>query len=811
MTSMNRLSLLCALLGAGIVWGCGGSNKGVEGGPAGGIDGGNPVTGTGGVVGGGGTPAVGGGGNVGAGGTAGVTMALPTGGIVAAGGGPGGALGTGGTTIPACGQAGMNCCDGNTCNGGGCCVSGICLSTGGSCIGLGGGICNNGSCGSCGGPGQPCCGSNPAVGVCTAPNTACNNGSCSTCGELGSLCCPGASGGAAKCNSSNAICTGNVCLACGTPGSQCCPGNRCASPGCCYDNVCASEGAACGSGGGTCQAGRCSGCGGADQPCCTASQCYDGLLCKTGSCTPCGGMGQTCCPASAATSTCQSGSACTSDGVCARCGSLGDICCSGNTCGDGCCVGGRCMASTACLGTPDGGQPDAPLSGNDGNPGTGGGGGVAGTGGMTGTGGVVGTGGTTAPWTAPAGCGDGVVTSPERCDDGNTIPFDGCSSDCQVEPKCTGSGPCTSTCGDGIVVGEDCDDGNNADGDGCSSGCKVEAGFVCEQPALGDRILVPVVYRDFKFHNPSDFESLVTGSSKAAPGMVNLDLDSDGKPVYANLPEPPGSVHVASTATFATWYRNTDTVNHATPTKMTLWDNHNGAYVNRWGAGGEQWPVTQTAFFCGTSGSESVDGDGNTIPCTYKYSTGNYTDCEKMAALGYTRLTCILYNGTYQASFALAYVDGNPLFFPVDGDAFSASDRTYAQIPSDPKGMYDASGTWPHDTDASGKDVLHNFSFTSEFRYWFKYEAGMSYTLDIAGDDDVWAFVNKRLAVDLGGIHTPVPGSVTLNDTTAASYGLEPGNVYEVAVFQAERQSTSSTFKITLAGFNLAPSQCRRQ
>jgi hypothetical protein len=32
--------------------------------------------------------------------------------------------------------------------------------------------------------------------------------------------------------------------------------------------------------------------------------------------------------------------------------------------------------------------------------------------------------------------------------------------------------------------------------------------------------------------------------------------------------------------------------------------------------------------------------------------------------------------------------------------------------------------------------------------------------------------------------------------------------VYEVAVFQAERQSTSSTFKLTLAGFNTAPSQC---
>ena len=64
------------------------------------------------------------------------------------------------------------------------------------------------------------------------------------------------------------------------------------------------------------------------------------------------------------------------------------------------------------------------------------------------------------------------------------------------------------------------------------------------------------------------------------------------------------------------------------------------------------------------------------------------------------------------------------------------------------------------------QDVLHNFSFTSEVRYWFKYEAGQTYQLDIVGDDDVWVFVNKKLAVDLGGIHTPVEGSVTLDGTT---------------------------------------------
>ena len=59
-----------------------------------------------------------------------------------------------------------------------------------------------------------------------------------------------------------------------------------------------------------------------------------------------------------------------------------------------------------------------------------------------------------------------------------------------------------------------------------------------------------------------------------------------------------------------------------------------------------------------------------------------------------------------------------------------------------------------------------------------------------------------------GGIHTPVEGSVTLDNAAASRFGLEAGKVYEVAVFQAERQTNSSTFKITLGGFNTTPSEC---
>ncbi|MGB5522898.1 MAG: DUF4215 domain-containing protein [Polyangiales bacterium] len=66
-----------------------------------------------------------------------------------------------------------------------------------------------------------------------------------------------------------------------------------------------------------------------------------------------------------------------------------------------------------------------------------------------------------------AACGDGFITSPEECEDGNVLDGDGCSSDCMVE-----GGP---FCGDGAVDdGEECDDGNARDGDGCSTACEFE-------------------------------------------------------------------------------------------------------------------------------------------------------------------------------------------------------------------------------------------------------------------------------------------------------------------------------------------------
>jgi fibro-slime domain-containing protein len=440
-------------------------------------------------------------------------------------------------------------------------------------------------------------------------------------------------------------------------------------------------------------------------------------------------------------------------------------------------------------------------------------------------------------------CGDGVKEGAESCDDGNAAPYDGCSSECQNEPQC-GAGACASACGDGIVMGEACDDGNNISGDGCSDACKIEAGFVCNQPALGDEMKVPMVVRDFgaggDFEKGGDFAKDLNYANQ---GLLKDTLEGAGrKPVLASTTgKYDGTTGkasgIASPASFAMWYDESapasgNTRNKSLVTKLNLYLKSDGsAYVNRYGNSGDgltsaQFRLTEGKY-CGEIGKEDHDTSGNALPCTVcYYTTGGLTEpctqhdttpCQTEAANWSGE--CVKNGTQWNGIFVKAAYDGNPLFFPADS-LTPASAASTAQI----SGNYDPS--WP--ADPTGK--THNFSFTTEVRYWFSYDSAKTFKLRFVGDDDVWVFINNKLAVDLGGIHTAVQGDLTFGGSGAATVVITPvnptngskasitthpdlgvanGNVYEIVVLHAERQTKASSYQLTLSGFNAALTDCR--
>ena len=339
-------------------------------------------------------------------------------------------------------------------------------------------------------------------------------------------------------------------------------------------------------------------------------------------------------------------------------------------------------------------------------------------------------------------CGNSVLERWEQCDDGNTVPFDGCYQ-CLKEPNC-GNGACEAICGDGKRFhSEECDDGNSQSGDGCSSTCKREPGFSCVDvpPATTDKISLPTIFRDFiGQQKTADRQSYAgaqaTAGVKVHPdfnyfegsgtmGVVAAKLGADRLPVYV-VPNPGEPANYTGKALFDVWYRNDPVYNRPVLGSLDLVPNGTGLYV-------------------------------------------------------------------FDAAF----------FGPVDGKGF-----VQQMLDSQNVGCTDVA-------------VNRNFSFTTEAHFWFEYNGGEQF--DFTGDDDVWVFVNNILVIDLGGLHSAQAGSFTLDMTQqgiahrsrlGSSIGdldlkMVFGSVYEVDLFHAERQECGSNFKLTLKAFNKPKSQCK--
>lgn len=105
-----------------------------------------------------------------------------------------------------------------------------------------------------------------------------------------------------------------------------------------------------------------------------------------------------------------------------------------------------------------------------------------------------------------------------------------------------------------------------------------------------------------------------------------------------------------------------------------------------------------------------------------------------------------------------------------------------------------SSNFFPIDGQLWGNEGLnHNFHFTFELNTEFTYQGGEVFTFN--GDDDLWVFINGKLAIDLGGVHGAQSASVNL-DAMAAALGIALNGTYSLDLFFAERHTSQSNFRI---------------
>jgi fibro-slime domain-containing protein len=395
-------------------------------------------------------------------------------------------------------------------------------------------------------------------------------------------------------------------------------------------------------------------------------------------------------------------------------------------------------------------------------------------------------------------CGDGQRTAGEQCDDGGTAPGDGCDATCRVEATidvgklpsganpllwswdCEPGQPCTvKRCGDQDVAGtEQCDDGNNDMGDGCTPTCRKEPSCRTAEgqstacvSSCGDGLILPGDLEQCDDGNLQDGDGCSSSCTPEAGFACQLVSGAVGEQLVVPIV-----------------YRDFRAFDEALGPKSSRhpdFQQYNGGCKDI---------VQNSLDVDGKPVLKSTKGSCNAVKVT---STATFAQWYRDAMttggerINKTVIDTLTLQGTSTAG-EFRFYDAE--FFPLTGRGWDAETPALETL---------------HAT--ADSKTLSNFFFTSEVRYWFQYEGGEK--LEFKGDDDVWVFVNGRLAVDLGGIHDEETGSVTLGTAAdpANTFGLEAGRVYEIVVFQAERHTSRSQYQLTLSGFNVPKSECKTQ
>lgn len=169
-----------------------------------------------------------------------------------------------------------------------------------------------------------------------------------------------------------------------------------------------------------------------------------------------------------------------------------------------------------------------------------------------------------------------------------------------------------------------------------------------------------------------------------------------------------------------------------------------------------------------------------------------YSKIEKLVLTkgGYNTLSIAETEVENEYSFYSGDISNNKGFFPVED--FGYGNQNY-QMFCDGKSASAICNEQLMGEANPLNGTLHNYNHTMAMHAYFSYTSSNAF-FEIAGDDDIWVFIDGLLVIDFGGVHNPALGKINISDIAGAEW--EENSVHSINIYKAQRQIDESYFRI---------------